>query len=358
MKRSDPGIDVHRGLAVVLMFLAHAWRVQARVAAPTGPVATLDATLRFLDRGVAYVAASFLFVAGFSLVLGLAQAGAHDRTAWRNKTLLRAGWLYLLSLGLFVPEFGIELPDMLLSSGILSVICVAITGTALALLTSHPRTWLVAFGGASLAIGFVLERMDLPVSGLNAGPGGAVPLVTFSAAGALVALDYRARGLRAVINAALVLIVPFGLAWLTEQPWLAYYESTYRDHGGLAIASWLAAGAETPAMMKTQFWNPSTVGALGLLAPVCGTTAVLLAVQDRWLRGTWARPLLLLGRHALLVYVSHLLLLGLVDLAGLRPPNAVWTLVLWVALILSCIAMAAGVDWNRRRRKAAVRVPP
>ncbi|MCU0692782.1 MAG: OpgC domain-containing protein [Polyangiaceae bacterium] len=64
-----------------------------------------------------------------------------------------------------------------------------------------------------------------------------------------------------------------------------------------------------------------------------------------------ARPLLLLGRHALLVYVAHLVLLGLLDLAGLTPPNALWTLAEVAALATACVGIARAAHWRRVRRR-------
>ena len=96
---------------MVLMFLAHAWRVQDHErAVPPGFVGWLDHTLAWMDRGVAYVAASFLFVAGFSLVLAQRDVASRGRKRWLLAVLRRAGWLYLLSLAMFLPEHGIECP--------------------------------------------------------------------------------------------------------------------------------------------------------------------------------------------------------------------------------------------------------
>lgn len=348
-RRSHPGLDVYRGLAVVLMFLAHVWRVQTHDGHRTGVVGSLDALLAWMDRGVAFVAASFLFIAGFSLVLAHRSMDRVGRRTWLLGILRRAAWLYLISFVMFLPEHGFELPDILASSGILSVIAIAVVTTAAALVSAHPDAWLGVLAVTIIGVTYALERLGLPVSGLNAGPGGAIPLILFSALGALVARQYLGHGPKRLLWLG-AFTVPFFVGGLvSEDRWLAFYTSEYADHGGLAIAGWLGLTSGA-GMVPRTFWNPSALGALGLVAPVVFTTAAHLALQDRFAGHIAVRPLVLLGRHALTIFVAHYAILGLVDLAGLQPPHAGWTLVLLVVLTAISVALCAVIEAIRSRR--------
>jgi hypothetical protein len=337
------------------MFLAHAWRVQDQ-RAPQGFFLSVDKTLAWMDRGVAYVAGSFLFIAGFSLVLAHRDTSSRGPYLWLRGVLRRAGWLYLLSLLLFLPEHGVELPDMLASSGILSVIAVAVVVTATALVAPRPQIVLALVCFAVLGGTWLLERQGWNVSGMNGGPGGAIPLIAFSAFGALAAKLYLKHGTRALFATAAVASPVFLIALAQDAPWLALYPSVYQDHGGLAIAHWLGMTSPARDIVQRVFWNPSAMGALGLVFPVVTTTAVVLAWQTTLAKSWPSRPLLLLGRHALLVFVAHYGLLGLVDLAGLRPPHGGWTLVLLAALVAACTGLSAAEE-SRRRKRARPRSP-
>jgi uncharacterized membrane protein len=349
-RRSDPGLDLHRGLAVVLMFLAHAWRMQDG-RAPSGALRWLDDTLAWMDRGVAYVAASFLFIAGFSLVLARRDAASRTSGAFFVGVARRAGWLYAMSLLMFLAEHGTDLPDVVASSGILSVIAVAVTTTAAAVVSARPNLALAALAAVVMAATYALEAMGLSVSGLNAGPGGAIPLVAFSAVGALTARLYLIHGVKAVASVAAIASPGFVIALAQDDRWLALYTSVYRDHGGLAIAHFLGLTSPGPGTVSRVFWNPSTMGAVGLLAPVALTTTLLLAVQNRIASWLALRPLLLLGRHALTVFVAHYAMLGVADLAGLRPPHGAWTLLLVAALVVACTGLSAIAErWPKRVR--------
>ncbi|HQB45807.1 MAG TPA: hypothetical protein PLV85_19510, partial [Polyangiaceae bacterium] len=225
--------------------------------------------------------------------------------------------------------------------GILSVIAVAMVLTAAAITSSRPITALALVVGVVMAVTYGLEAMNVSVSGLNAGPGGAIPLVMFSAMGAWSAKLYLQHGVKAVAAVAMIASPGFVIALTRDEPWLALYESVYKDHGGLAIAHYLGLATPKGEIVSRVFWNPSTIGAIGLVTPVASTTALMLWKQGRVAHKAALRPLLWLGRHALMVFVAHYALLGMVDLMGLRPSHAGWTLGLWAALIALCSGMSA-----------------
>lgn len=319
-QRSEPGLDLFRGLVVVMMFVVHTRRLQ-----PTAEATALERALRFVMWTEPYVAASFLFIAGVSLAL----AHERGRAGFLRNALTRAALLYALAVALFVPHYGVELPDLVVSPGILSAIALSLAVTALALASASPDRVLALAALAVLGATAWLDRRGASVPGLTAGPGGAFPLVAVTALGAW-AWRARSRGLAAITLigalcslAALVL----GARWITE------HASLYRVHSGQLALLELARDAPRA---PTLFWNHSALGALGLLLPIGATLWLARVVANR----LSLTPLALLGRHALAAYVVHLGLLGVADLTGLTPRTPAQTWALVGVLTLICLAGA------------------
>jgi uncharacterized membrane protein len=327
-------------VAVVLMMVVHARRLQPpRLDHDPGAA---EALLRLLMWAEPLIAAYFLFIVGFSLVLSQARhAAASDR--WLRRAVRRALRLYLLSVLLFVPQFGVQLPHLLTSSGILSAIAVAILLVALCLAGGSPRLNLGLLVTAILTTTALLDTQGIWISGINAGPGGAFPIVAFSAAGAGAALLHQRAGLRGLLVATLLSAVPTAAALLSGQPWVCEHGSVYTGTAapGAAQAMGALLGAAPTATAQVRFWNHSAIGALGLLLPLAASLLLFLCLQQFTRPGRLLRPLGLLGRHALAVYVGHLALLGLMDLLGLRPANALWTWMLVAALTAVAILATA-----------------
>ncbi len=329
-ERSEPGLDVYRGIAVVMMFVVHARRLQS----PQSYRGAGEASLEFFMRIEPFIAASFLFLAGYSLVLSVAKSGS--RREWFLRMSRRSLVLYALSVLLYVLQYGVDLPDLLASSGILQAIAVAIVGVSLCLTSRDPRVPLALLLGAVLAGAAWLEWTRTSVSGLNAGPGGAVPIIGFAAFGALVALS------RSVTLATQLSLAPFALALLSRLPLTNTHVSEYTDFGGEVAVVALLKGAslDGAARVPMAFWNHSVAGVAALLFPLCmGLLALTKSPHSVTGHGVLA-PLRLLGRHALPVYVAHLCALGALDAVGLRPGSAMgtWALVLGLALGLALLA--------------------
>ncbi len=278
--RAEPGIDLYRGVVVVLMFAVHTRRIAAPPSAAMGGLErALDTLLVWLMRAEPYIAASFVFLVGFSLVLARRAAKVSD-TNFLRRALRRAGWLYLLSVGLFLLQFGWQWPDALTSSGVLSVIAVSIVLVSVALGSRAPRRWLAALAALALGGGVWLEAWGHGVSGLDAGPGGAVPLVFMSTLGALCALGPSAPSQHALSHdpslgtaargselegasaprassrrAAYLLALALGGAALCAlrillggAPFTTTLEGRYLDHGSLGVLHWLLEGPPTQLM--------------------------------------------------------------------------------------------------------------
>lgn len=327
------GFDALRGLAVIAMFAVHVRRLQAPRHATLA-----DRVLEALGAGEPLISATFVALAGYSLVLG--------EPSWA-RVARRAVVLYALGVGLFVLQYGLAWPDVLLSPGVLSVIAVGIVLTRAALAARSPSAALGALGAALVGVTQLLEARGLGVSGLLAGPGGALPLVACATSGALVA---RLTSRPAVAGLCVASLALSALALATRAPWTTSWPSWHpRVSGATAALALLHPQALLAApRVAVWFWNHSAVGVLGLAAPL---TALLLGA--RALRVS-LDPLALLGRHALAAYVGHLVLLGLIDVAGLGPGSAgaSWALVAVLAAVFSSLAFGL----ERRQRDAKRRV--
>jgi uncharacterized membrane protein len=342
-RRSHPGLDAYRGLAVVLMFIVHVRRVQQ----PAGGEQRVgEALFQFFLWAEPFIAACFLFIAGFSLVLS--RAKARDGSAWRAKTLRRAAKLYALSAVLFLPHHGPQFPDMLVSSGILSVIAIAIAGSGLSLVTAHPNRALLGLAASVLGATALLEQLDLSVAGLNAGPGGALPLVGFTAFGALLARLSGHGQSRVLAWAAAVALAPCVAVVISCGPWVTHHYSSYTAYGGEVALRGLLRSVSGPSV-QVGFWNHTAVGAIGLLFPLAISLLLFVAAQRSLIRMRVLSPLLLLGRHALAAYVGHLIILGLLELGGITPPNPVSSWLLVGTLTLTACAAAAAWEYSGSR---------
>jgi hypothetical protein len=322
------GIDAFRGLSVLGMLLVHAERVF-----PPGPGAPLDSWRTLLKRGEPFVSACFLFLVGLSLTLSWHRFwgetsrsdtdGAIART-WRERGWRRACVLYLGGVVLFALQYGFELPDAVVCPDILSVIALAIVLLG-ALIPKRPlMLWGMWVGvlGASWA----LDSAQLGVPGLNTGPGGVIPILAFACAGALWGLARRDQS-----NARLTALV--GLAGLVSACALALPGNVSVEYPSV-----YTLGA-TGTLTTVWFWNHSLKGVLLLSGPLALCALSFTTLPWLW-HSRWVAPLRLLGRHALVVYVGHLLALGVVD-RWLRPEPGALSLPVALLVLLAGFTLVA-----------------
>jgi len=341
--RREAGVDAYRGLSVVLMYIVHARRLEPR-GSWEGAQRGAETVLSWLMWSEPFIAASFLFIVGFSLVLS--RERTRDPGRWRRRLLRRALGLYGLAVLLFVLHYGFALPDLLVSPDILSVIAIAIATVAVTLTTSRPVVATLGLTGVTLAVTAACELFDVSLPGLNAGPGGALPLVAFTSAGALLATAQRRWSRRALDVAVAAAVVPLIIVLLLGVPWTRLHVSLHPDYAGeVAIAEIFTV---PEARVRLLFWNHTVAGWFGLLLPLAAVLRLLVAAES-WLQRAPASLLGLIGRHALAAYVGHLIALGLLDLVGRGPQNPVQTWLLVAALVTAAASASAGREaWKRR----------
>src|SRR3990167_9899684 len=96
--------------------------------------------------------------------------------------------LYAISVLFFVGDRGAQWPDLLVSSGVLGIIAAGIFSSALGLVSPRPWPLLGALTLAGLGITWMLDSNRWSVTGLNAGAGGILPLLTLAWLGSLTGL--------------------------------------------------------------------------------------------------------------------------------------------------------------------------
>ncbi len=315
-----------------MMFAVHTRRLQ-----PHSGTGALNRVLDFLMWSEPYVAASFLFIAGTSLVLSHRKHAA----GWLGLLGRRALLLYLLGIALFVPQFGIAWPDLLVSPGILSAIGVSMLMVGILVDRAAPDWSLGALALGILAATFWLDSPGRSVPGLDAGPGGLFPLAAFTCWGAWLARLRERSARRVMLGAILAAAIATVLVWQSGADWTTTEISHYPAHSGqLALRSLFDASALEPV----AFWNHSALGALGLAFPLALSLALAFWLPTTVTGSKPLAPVRLLGRHALAAYVVHLGILGLLDLSGLGPKSAAATWLLILALGLVTTLLAAILD--------------
>ena len=345
--RSEPGVDVFRAVVVVMMFAVHVRRLQSHHGSGFG-----DRLLSALMWAEPFIAAAFLMLVGVSLVLSWRRT--QDDRSWLRRMLVRALGLYAISVALFVLQYGWALPDLLLSSGILSAIALAICVTSAVLRTRAKAVWLGLLAALSPAMAWLLELKGLHFSGLNAGPGGVVPIIGFAFWGALVMLWGRQRPVMLWVGGVAMALTAF--AYFSRQPWSLTLASHYDDFGGELAALGLIGLAQPEGVKTTLFWNHSAVGFLGLSLPLwIGLALAIMARQ--WTTGRIWLGVHWIGRHALAAYVAHLLLLGLLDAVSFGPKNAVQAWLIVGALVVFAALFGAWLERPMLRGQPASTPP-
>ena len=283
-------MDVFRGVAVLSMIVVHT----TRVTLPSAPESAFGACASQLEPAVSV---AFLWLVGWSLERAYERA-SHSGTEWRRwyaSALLRATTLYFIGTLLFVLQYGVEAPDVWASPDVLGTIAWAIVLSGA--LSPLGRWGLIGGTVATLVLSVVIEARGFHVSGVNAGPGAALPLVGVACVGACHGRTSKDRAPSSWLWAGLGLVA--GTVALAVPGELVDLQPS--GYKGTQL---------TPGAAPPWFWNHTVKGILLYGGGVAVGAAMFSRSRGS---GSWAAPLRLLGRHALVSYVGHLLVLGVMD---------------------------------------------
>lgn len=351
-KAQLPGLNIYRALAVVLMILAHAARVQH----PLTPSSPFDWPFLFSLRIEPIISALFLFIAGFSLVLSL-EGSAETRQQWIKRLGGRMLTLYGISVLFFLADRGVQWPDLLVSSGVLGVIAVGVFSSALALVSPRPAPLLATLTITGLGITALVDSERWSITGLNAGAGGMLPLLTLAWLGTLTGLAYRRwpdQGLPALFGLSLVMGV---VALVAPYPWITHPLTEIHVYPGDRIQQVLFSLQDLVGLYDgtyqretVRFWNHGWIFPLRAL-PLLVLGLILFLGLVKQARNPALRFLDWMGRQALNLYILHLVLLAAVEIGPWQPTTGWQTLLLvagivaaspWILRYLSFVPFGIG----------------
>jgi uncharacterized membrane protein len=385
-------VDALRGFAILLMILVHV----ARAVVTSGEPGAVGAIRSFLMTVEPYISTLFLTLAGVSLVLARRACAATGD--WWKRRLYRAVQLVLLSWVIFWVHGGVNLPYPFLSAEILYTIGLAILVYAPVVGRDGIRWWLLAGSVAALSGATALAEHNPGVflSRLAQGPGAHLPNLLFPALGIGLAWCWgdspgrgRIYGRRCLVVSAAVVLVWYHAVWGAAHQddararggQLSNIEAVFnRPFGRVAHARELVTDGEwgstydlrwvagrlgladpPPRIVRSRsFWNKKLVLVPYLASWMLVTFGVAywLAGRKRLGRGPQEnpqvaqasappglpagplyRPLHLLGRHPLELYVLHLVLAAVLSIV----PGKGLGISGYVVCVLGTLAVCAGV---------------
>jgi len=306
-------IDFLRQVAIYYMFFFHTVLVLL-------PQKQINGVIGFFYDIVPLDAALFLFLAGFSLTLSLGKHPELSAFRFLQKKIARGLLLMLAAAFLFFMEFGIQLPDMFISSGILNTIGVLCIAGGVVLVVSGRRIILGLLIAALCLLTFIFEYSSIFTVPLNWGYEPWSPTIIFGFIGIFCGLLVNNA---ATPKARRVFVLAMGAAGLC----LVLY---FMINGG--ILDTLIQGRyvierrfSTTATLSHLFTGGAAADA-GFTATVWNyrLTAFLLSLGAVWLlfcAAFFLEPLLrrfipagvlLPGAHALSNYFFHLFVLSVI----------------------------------------------
>ncbi len=270
----------------------------------------------------------FTLLLGYGLAISASRSA--DISAWKARQRQRALWLWLLSSALFFFRFGPQWPELLISTGILQCLAIAI----LAVSVVAPSGGLALGWGISLFLAWTsMEGSGLHLDGLNQGSFPVFPylpyaLLSFGAVRFLAGHPWR-QFLSLLVGTAAAFWMR-GLGWgitgfasgnvvLNHQTFLLTGTSL---SDGFTLTRDLFLGLPGHDVMLS-FWHTLPPFALFLLA-ACAVAVFLVS----WLADRLPKiiqPLSLPGRHSLIYYVTHFVGLGAFLLLPASLRSAPWT---------------------------------
>lgn len=320
------GLDFLRGVAILLMFITHGFRLFVKSQPVYSPSENFAERLLNLFAVIEpYTSSLFLFLAGIGLAISF-QNNKHSFNEWFTRHSKKAIQLYLIGIGLFFIEKGYQFPDFWVSPSILSTIAVSIVITALSF--KYKYTTL----GVLIATGLITYLYQgIGISGINAGPGGVFPLIMFTLLGSYL-WSLVDKGQSKMIYAILGLS---GITWLIPGDWVQHYNSSYKIWtSGPTGFDFLQSQGESFVVALESYWNHSLLAFARLAGALIASLMICLKYQYKLEEKKYNHSLTLIGRHALGCYILHLLIIAVFDLLKLYPtsPTTCWLFILGLVI--------------------------
>jgi peptidoglycan/LPS O-acetylase OafA/YrhL len=353
-------IDFLRQVAIYYMFFFHTVLVLL-------PPEQIKGTLGCFFDIVPLDAALFLFLAGFSLTLSLGKHTELSAFRFLQKKIKRGLLLILAAAFLFFIEFGIQLPDMLISSGILNTIGILCIAGGLVLVFSGRKIILALLIAVLCLATFLGEYFMIFRVPFNWGYEPWSPTIIFGFIGIFCGLFFKNgnkpaeqkndRTLALVLGAVGFILVVFFivnggiLGTLIHGRYVV--KRNFSTATTLPYLFGAAGGAAPAASFAATVWNYRLSAFLLSL----GTVLLLFAASfflEPLLKKYIPHKVFLPGAHALSNYFFHLLVLSIiVILAGEEVFSVAVALLVLAALYVGSYLLSFGIQYIKTRKVRA-----
>jgi hypothetical protein len=334
----DSALDATRTVAIWLMIICHVARLIPKKFRPS----LFDSALRIEPL----CQALFMAMVGVSLVYSMRIAAARGAPSWGKRQIRRALELYGIGFLFFFLQYGWQWPWLFIGHGILLAIASAILFLVPLVRRDPglPAALALTLGLTGAFYGCDLLSWQIPF--LITGHGSFLPHVVLAAFGVFAAyllLDAgpRVRGL----------VVSFlHLPW-RELFWYPFGRVKFivllHGSGNGLEQVWSLLTEDEQALRRHRFYHYRA-----FLAPLLMSLCAGIYLFFR-LWGTWAdrlRPLWIVGRHSLDVYILHLVLVAGVTVVSGRPRPFRDGLSVTLCFLLITLVCYGYAYWKERRR--------
>ena len=289
------GIDLLRGIAIILMIITHATRLLLTKINKSD----LSVIYNFFLNIEPFTSSLFLFLAGIGIYYSNKFTKLNHKE-WLLSNFKKAIVLYIIGVVFFITEYQVITMDTFLSPSILSVIALAICSNMIIIRSS---LWLKS---ASLVLILAIYHLfsQESISGFNAGPGGAFPLIGFTTLG-IISAELKEKNIKALLS----MILLSSIFWFISEPFTQSFVSNYGD-------------------LRVSFWNHSLAGFLKLI-PLLSASFIFCFNLKNYFLST-------LGRNSLFCYIFHLVILAILFKLEIIPKSTEQLTGLILLLIASC----------------------
>jgi peptidoglycan/LPS O-acetylase OafA/YrhL len=330
-------IDLLRLIAIFYMFFFHVVLILL-------PDAEITGVIRVLFDIVPLDAALFLFLVGFSLTLSLRRHSELTTLQFLKKKLLRGLLLILASAFLFFLQLGLQLPDILISSGILNTIGWLCIIGGLILAAPYRKIILIISIMILCIFTFLCEHYEIFFIPFNWGYEPMSPTILFGLFGLLYGLfyntDYNEKHVKNIamiigVNVLIVLLCSFCLFWQSSLLDVLR-DSRYiiqRKFSTAATLPYLFSGASgNLGTFPATIWNYRLPSFLLSLSVVCVMFSGFHFLES-FFRKNIPHAVLLPGAHALSSYFYHFIVIAILVYIFGRQSFTLWTVLFLLVLL-------------------------
>lgn len=303
-------LDLFRFIAIILMFITHTYRIQ--IADPTisnNLDLYINEVFEFFMYIEPFTSALFLFLMGFSLKHSF--LNSLNIKEWDKKHLKKAFYLILISAFIHIPYHGLNILEVLVSSGILMSIAISM----ILIIFFKNNIYVLTFLSVILAI--LIESLNITLMGVNAGAGAILPVIIYGFIG-FIAYDLNLNNQKRSI--LFLIFISFYFIISKEFRYDVSFVNFKLDLDNLTII-----------LKENKIWNHSIWGFIY-------NSLFLLIIKDLFLVKTKITNNFIqnVSISSLHMYVFHILILSGFYISKIGLPSPIFTLIFLIILIFLC----------------------